>query len=322
MYKATAPQILAAINNANHILLISHEKPDGDTLGASLAMSKFLERQDKGHKHFCADQPASYFNYLPNIENIIYDYNLINLADYDLIITLDCGDIKRTRIEDDLIKYKEKFLLINIDHHESNDLFGNYNLVVTNASSTSEIVYKFFDFHKIEIDKYIATSLLTGLITDTMNFSNAATTNDSLRIASILLKKGARVNQIIRQISTNKNLNTLKLWGNVLARLQLNKKYNFAYTVITKNDLAENNISSEEARDGLANFLSMIDDVDFIVVLTEEDNEIIKASLRTTKDDVDVAKMANAFGGGGHKKAAGFTTKGKLIKTATGWQVQ
>ncbi len=321
-YKTNARQILTAISGANHILLISHEKPDGDTLGASLAMSKFLEKEKIVHKHFCADKHAPYFDYLPKIENVINDYKEINLADHDLIITLDCGDIRRTTIHEDLNLFNDKTIIINIDHHESNDLFGHHNLVVTNASSTSEIMYKFFEFHQIKIDKYMATSLLTGIITDTMNFSNAATNNDSLKIAATLLKRGARVNKIISQVSGNKNLNSLKLWGTVLARLQLNEQYNFAYTVITQKDLQENKISAEEARDGLANFLSMLNDVNFILVLTEEENEIIKGSLRTTKDNVDVAKMANAFGGGGHKKAAGFTTKGKLIETTTGWQVE
>jgi len=324
MYKTNAPQILAAIKNADHILLVSHEKPDGDTLGAALAMSRYLDKENKEHLHYCADQPATYFDYLPKIEKIITDYDKIDLNNHDLVIAIDCGDIKRTRINDDLLKLKndDKIILINIDHHASNDFFGHHNLVLPETSSTSEIIYNFFAYHNIDLDKYMATSLLTGILTDTMNFSNAATTQDSLKIASELLNRGARVNQIISQITKNKNFNSLKLWGKVLTRLEFNSQYNFAYTVITQKDLKENQITAEEAQDGLANFLSTINDVDFILVLTEEKNQVIKASLRTTKDNVDVSKMAQAFGGGGHKKAAGFKTHGKLVKTTNGWQVQ
>jgi bifunctional oligoribonuclease and PAP phosphatase NrnA len=324
MYKTNAPQILAAIKNANNILLVSHEKPDGDTLGAALAMSRYLDKENKEHLHYCADQPAAYFNYLPKIEKIITDYDKIELSNHDLVIALDCGDIKRTRINDDLIKYKNanEIILINIDHHASNELFGHHNLVIPETSSTSEIIYKFFAYHKIDLDKYMATSLLTGILTDTMNFSNAATTENSLKIASELLNQGARVNQIIAKITKNKNFNSLKVWGKVLTRLEFNSQYNFAYTVITQKDLKENQVSAEEAQDGLANFLSTINDVDFILVLTEEENQVIKASLRTTKDNIDVGKMAQAFGGGGHKKAAGFKTNGKLVKAADGWRVQ
>lgn len=320
-YKSNAPQILDAINNSNHILLVSHEKPDGDTLGASLALAHFLTKENKKHKHFCPDKPADYFSFLPKIENIIHDYDLINLTDHDLIIAIDCGDIKRTGIADDLYKIKDTINIINIDHHQSNDFFGHYNLVITNASSTSEIIYNFFNFHKIKLDKYIATNLLTGILTDTMNFTNAATTQESLQIASELLKAGARVNQIINQISKNKDFVALRLWGKILSRIEYNPQYNFAYTVFTKQDLAEHNIKPE-AVDGLANFLSNLQDVDFILILNEEDNNLIKGSLRTTKNNVDVSKLAAKLGGGGHKKAAGFKINGQLIKTSDGWQIK
>jgi len=321
-YKTHGPIILDRIKDANHILLVSHEKPDGDTLGASLAMAQYLNKEQKKYKHFCYDKPADYFSFLPLIEKMTHNYEQVNLPDHDLVITIDCGDIQRTKIADDLLKHKARLTIINIDHHQSNDKFGHHNLVIPEASSTSEIIYKFFAYHKIEPDKYMATNLLTGILTDTMNFTNAATNQESLKIAAELLKSGARVSQIINQISQNKNLASLKLWGKVLTRLEFNAKFNFAYTVITKKDLLANGVSAEEARDGLANFLSMINDVDFIMVLTEEDNNSIKGSLRTTKNNVDVAKIAKVLGGGGHAKAAGFKVNGKLIKTAQGWQIK
>ncbi|MBD3359765.1 MAG: hypothetical protein GF365_03625 [Candidatus Buchananbacteria bacterium] len=321
-YKRVAPQILGVINNSNHILLVSHEKPDGDTLGASLALANFLEKQKKAHKHFCIDSHANYFNYLPKIENIINDYNLINLTDHDLVITIDCGDIKRTGIADDLIKFKKNLTLINIDHHASNDYFGHYNLIIPQASSTSEIIYDFFYFHDIKIDKYIATSLLTGILTDTMNFTNAATTQESLKIAADLINNGAKINQITDKITQNKNLAALKLWGELFGRLEFNPQYNFVYTVITQKDLQKNQVSTEEVREGLANFLSMIKDVNFILVLTQESENQIKGSLRTTKDTINVAKLAQALGGGGHAKAAGFVINGQLIKATNGWQIK
>ncbi len=321
-YKQNAPQILEAINNSDHILLVSHEKPDGDTLGASLALANFLEKQKKNHRHFCIDSHANYFNYLPKIENIINDYNLINLPDHDLIITIDCGDIKRTGIADDLLKFKKKFTLINIDHHASNDYFGYHNLISPQASSTCEIIYNFFSWHNIKIDKYIATSLLTGILTDTMNFTNAATNQETLTIAADLINNGAKLNQITYKITQNKNLAALKLWGKLFTRLEFNSKHNFVYTIITQTDLQKNKVSAEEVREGLANFLSMIKDVDFILVLTQEDKNKIKGSLRTTKDNVNVAKLAQALGGGGHAKAAGFVINGQLVKNINGWQIK
>ncbi len=321
-YKSIAPKILDSIKNSNHILLISHEKPDGDTLGASLALAHFLTKENKKYKHFCSDPVAGYFKFLPKIENIINNYTFINLNEHDLIMTIDCGDIKRTKIENDLLKFKKNIPLINIDHHESNDNFGHHNLVIPNASSTSEIVYNFFTYHNIPVDKYMATCLLTGIFTDTMNFTNAATSQESLKIASQLLGRGARINQIISNISQNKNLSALKLWGKILSRLEFNPDYNFAYTIITQKDIRNNAIALADAGEGLANFLSNIKDVDFILVLTEEDDNMIKGSLRTTKDNIDVSKLARALGGGGHKKAAGFKIKGKLAKNKKEWYIE
>jgi phosphoesterase RecJ-like protein len=321
-YKQIAPQILEIINTSDNILLVSHEKPDGDTLGSALAMANFLDKAQKPHKHFCIDSHADYFNYLFKIENIINDYNLIKLDDHDLVITIDCGDLNRTGIANDLIKLKNKFTIINIDHHASNDYFGHHNLVIPQASSTSEIIYNFFYFHDIKIDKYMATSLLTGILTDTMNFTNAATTQESLKIAADLINRGAKINQIISKITQNKNLAALKLWGQLFTRLEFNPRYNFVYTVITQEDIKKNQVANEDVREGLANFLSMIKDVDFILVLTQETENKIKGSLRTTKDNVNVDKLAQALGGGGHAKAAGFVINGQLIKTANGWQIK
>ena len=305
LYRQNAPQILAQIKKANYPLIISHENPDGDTLGAALAMAHLLDRENKKYKHFCPDKPAPYFNFLPKIENLIWDYKQIDLKDHDLIMAIDCGDLKRTGLAEALLKAKENTVLINIDHHYSNDHYGHYNLVIPTASSTSEIMYNFFNFHNIEIDKYIATNLLTGILIDTMNFTNAATTTESLKIASGLLNQGARINQIISNITQNKNLEALKLWGKLLARLEFNPNYNFAYTLITKQDLREHQMSADSL-DGLANFLSNLQDADFILVLCEEDNNLIKGSLRTTKENIDVSILAKALGGGGHQKAAGF----------------
>lgn len=319
IYRQTAPAILAAITNANHPLLISHEKPDGDTLGAGLALSHYLNNEGKNHKYFCQDKPADYFRYLPGIENIIFDPCQINLAEHDLVIIIDCGDIRRTGLAEELLANKHRLIIINIDHHQTNSFYGHLNLVITNASSTSEIIYKFFNHSKIELNKYISTSLLTGIVTDTMNFTNAATTQESLEIAANLLHQGARITQIVGHLTQNKSLASLKIWGNILSRLEIEPRFNFAHTLITQQDLSEEQISAEEL-DGLANFLSLLRDAEFILLLTEEDNNFIKGSLRTTRDLIDVSAIASVFGGGGHKKAAGFKIERTNMPNTADWK--
>lgn len=303
IYKKVAPQIWQAIKDSHYPLIIAHENPDGDTLGASLTLSQLLDKTGKQFQHFCINEPPSYFNFLPKIEDLIWDYSKIDLPNHDLIIAIDCGDLKRTGLATELLQLKKR--IINIDHHHSNDNFGHLNLVVPHASSTSEIMYNFLNFHNLLIDKYMATNLLTGILTDTTNFTNAATTTESLKVSAELLKIGARINQIISNITQNKNFDSLKLWGSLLDRIEYNPEHNFAYTIITQKDLATYQMPAE-SMDGLASFLSSLRSTDFILVLSEEENNIIKGSLRTTRDDIDVSLLAKAFNGGGHKKAAGF----------------
>ena len=312
IYRQAAFGILKAIKNANHPLLISHEQPDGDTLGAGLALSHFLDKKKIPHKYFCIDKPAEYFSYLPKIEVVISDKKQIDLNEHDMIITVDCADLNRTALGEEIEQIKDRIILINIDHHQTNNLFGHHNLVMANASSTSEIVYQFLDFAQIEPDKYMATNLLTGIISDTTNFTNSATTKESLEIAAKLLNRGARISHIIKSLTQNKSLASLKIWGKILSRLEFDRQYNFAYTIITQKDLAEDQISKEEL-DGLANFLNLLQEAEFVLLLTEESQDFIKGSFRTTKDHIDVAELAQTLSGGGHKKAAGFKIERKSI---------
>jgi len=313
-YQPISSQIINTINASAYPLIVSHEKPDGDTLGAGLAMSQFLTRSGKKYKYFCPEEPADYFSYLPNIEKIINNPQELDWANHDLIIVIDCASLLRTGLADNLLKIKGKIPLINIDHHQSNDYYAQHNLVMPKASSTSEIIYKIFELNNIEIDKYMATALLTGILTDTMNFTNAITTKESLEIASKLLNFGARLNQIVSNLNQNKNLSILKLWGKVFSQLEFNEQHNFVYTIISEEDLIAHQMSADEARDGLANFLSFLQNINFILVLTEQADKTIKGSLRTMANDIDVSRIAGIFGGGGHKKAAGF----KISQLPTG----
>jgi len=316
----TANEILDLIKSAKHALLLCHEKPDGDTLGASLALAHFLEKNNISYKHFSPDKPPLYFSYLPKIEKVVSDLQAINLQEHDLIVTVDCADFKRTALIADLNQIKKTLKIINIDHHQTNTAYGHYNLVYPDVSSTSEIVYHFFNNLRLPLDKYMATCLLTGILTDTMNFTNAATTKESLEMGCILLNKGGRINQIISCLSQSRSLLALKLWGKILSQLQFNQQYNFVYTIITQADLIEHQTTADEVSDGLANFLSAIKDVAFILVLTEQESEFIKGSLRTTKNSIEVTHIAKLFNGGGHQKAAGFKLDKKTIAATLDWK--
>ncbi|NIV99513.1 hypothetical protein GWN26_10420 [Candidatus Saccharibacteria bacterium] len=213
---------------------------------------------------------------------------------------------------------KEDLPIINIDHHATNQNYGQLNLVDAEASSTAEVVYNFFSHNNVKIDKHIATALLVGILTDTTNFTNPGTTVSSMRVASELISHGARTNEISKNLLKNKSIDALRLWGKTLARLEENKELNMAIAVIKKEDFTDIQ-SPGEAVEGVANFLNALLNVSLVLVLRETDDGFVKGSFRST--DVDVSQIAQALGGGGHKKAAGFTIKGKLDKVDGRWQI-
>ncbi|MBT4722424.1 bifunctional oligoribonuclease/PAP phosphatase NrnA, partial [Candidatus Falkowbacteria bacterium] len=307
---------METIKHANKILLISHINPDGDTLGSSGAMSFFIEKQlDKPVDLFCVNQIPQNFKFL-NLEQFYISPERLDLNSYDLIIALDCADMRRTGIEEQLLQTRGKIPLINIDHHQTNPMYGDLNIVNADTSSTCEIVFNLFKKSNIDFDKNISTCLLTGILTDTSYFTNAATTSLSIKASSFLMNQGVSSKEILESVWKNQKLETLKLWGQVLEKLHFNKKHKIATAIINSQDKVDSNIF-----EGFANFLTVIYEANIILVLTQIEEKLIKASMRTTKENIDVAKIAAQFGGGGHSKAAGFSLDGQLQETATGWKI-
>lgn len=317
--KLTFLKTAEKVQKSSNILLITHQRPDGDAVGSILALAWWFKNLPRRYTSFCLDQPNTSFNFLEGLEEINTDQKVFQREIFDLMIVLDSGDLNYAGV-DNLIKSLKypRPSLINIDHHPSNTYYGDLNLIDSKAASTTEIIYRFFDELRISIDKEAATHLLTGILTDTGSFSNSSTSISSLEVASKLLIKGARVKQIIYNTLRNKSIKSLKLWGRALSRLKKDEKTGFVTTVITQEDLKECQ-ADEEASEGVANFLNNLDEAKVVLVLKEQPDGYIKGSFRTNEENLDVSKLAAQLGGGGHKKAAGFTIKGKLQKTPRGW---
>ncbi|MCK4744684.1 bifunctional oligoribonuclease/PAP phosphatase NrnA [Candidatus Parcubacteria bacterium] len=311
-------KIFGAIDNAKNIVITSHKNPDGDALGSIFAMSKYLEHCGKEYQIFIDGGMDNNYS-LPFLNFDINDN--INWKDADLLISLDAGDLNRVGLEraEELLKEK---IVINIDHHAANKYFGNINLVESLAASTTEILAQFFNFIGFQIDKNTATALLLGILTDTNNFANKNTTVNSFNIVAYLLDKGANLQKFNHcQYHKNCAAQTLKFSGRIFSALQYNNRYNLAYTVITKKIIksAEEDGCSGDI-DKTIDFFNNLKGSKFAMIFKEyEDN--IKVSLRTTDKRLDLTRLAVFFNGGGHKKAAGFSIKGKLKKTASGWKI-
>lgn len=304
------------VQQSKRILLVADGKPDGDSLGSSSGMLNWLLREGKDASAFCAAAIPNAFSYLDNIHRYTNDPAIFKQA-FDLIMTFDAGDLRHCGIDQILPSAPAGYTLVDIDHHATNARYGDVNLVFTDACSTAEVVYRFLVANQIFIDDKIATSLLTGIFTDTSTFANAATTVEGIEAASALCAAGARKTEILNKLFKNRSLDGLKLWGLALSRLKEQKELNLVSTYFLQADIPP---GQEEAVEGITNFLNATcGQTDTILVLRELPDGHIKGSFRSAKRDI--SRLAKALGGGGHKKAAGFTVRGKLQETANGVRV-
>ncbi len=311
MMNHTAKQILEAIQKAESILLIPHQNPDGDALGSSSAFGLWLASLGKKYFYYCKTGASARFSYLP-LEKLTSDPSLWENR-FDTVIVFDSGDLRYAGVDEQIAKIRDQITLINIDHHATNEYFGNLNFVDTKASSTSEMVQRFFAINHITLQKEIATSLLTGFITDTDNFTNSATSSFALSSVSNLIKSGGTMVPIQNRVYKNISIPALKVWGSMLSRLCHNEELDMVYTYITLKDIQDAGIEDSDI-EGLANFMNMIEEGKAKIILKEIEPNKWKGSFRTTRDDTDVSLFAQAMNGGGHKKAAGFKVEGEITE--------
>lgn len=302
-------QAMHAIRQAKRILVMADMAPDGDSIGSSSAMLNWLLREDKQVTAYCGEPIPYTLKYLDNIHHFTNDARVFD-EPHDLVMTFDAGSASRAGLAPHQHRLPADHTLIVFDHHAVNDRFGHFNLVFTDACSTTEVLYHFFTHHRVVIDERMATSLLSGILFDTSSFSNSATTVKGVEAAGALLAAGARQTDILRHLIQNKSVSALRLWGLALSRLTVSPTFHLAYTYFLQEDL-KRIPQSDEAIEGVSNFLNAVcEGVDTILVLKELPDNRVRGSIRSVSRDV--SKLAKLFGGGGHKKAAGFTVKGKL----------
>jgi len=242
-------------------------------------------------------------------EDVSFDHEA---GSFDLIMTFDTGNLEHLGpIYDQNSEMFFKVPVINIDHHASNTDFGKVNLVDVVAASTTEVVLQLLEemekkFNKKFVNEDIATLLMAGLITDTGSFQHANTSPKSMETAAKLLDLGARQQEIIKNIYKTKKLSTLKLWGNVLSKVETDPIYRLVWSAISKHDLEASGASSEESESIIDDLLSNAPGAELIMLFKYNDEGYVSVSMRSTTNSVDVGKICQEQGGGGHVRAAGF----------------
>jgi phosphoesterase RecJ-like protein len=308
--KETIGQIETLFKNSQKFLLISHKSPDGDTLGCTTALYEILTSRGKQCTIACKDPAPEALQFLDHSDKIVHNFSV---DAFDVIIICDVAAIN-------LMGFFEthpeiltgNIPVINIDHHGSNENYGSVNIVETKAASTTTILADILFDLGFRISASAATSLLTGIYTDTGSFMHSNTDSYTLRVASRLLSLGANIRKIRHHIFKTTKVSTLKLWGRVLQNTYKDED-GVTVSVVTDDDFLETGADYTELT-GVVDYINAVPNSQFSLLLTEKGDGNVKGSLRTLQDNVDVSEIAGIFGGGGHKKASGFTLPGKLQK--------
>lgn len=311
--KNNIESIINHISESNYFIVTSHVSPDGDNVGSTTSMYYFLKGLGKEVYYVLDDTIPLNLKFLLEDLDILRS-DEVNLENYTLI-SLDCGDKGRICVSDKIKENCSK--LICIDHHASNDSYGDLNYIDIKASSTCELVYnlltQFNKKHSVScIDSKIATCLYTGLVTDTGNFSYSNTHASSFEMAKELLVLGAQKDDIIQRIFQSNTFNYYKLLGDALNTLEI-KDNKVAIICITKEMLKNNYISFNDV-DGITSYTRDIQGVEVGILIKEKNENEVKVSLRS-KNYVDVSQIAKEFGGGGHIRAAGCTVYDSVENT-------
>lgn len=324
MKNNTPEEIWQAIKSSKKIAMSLHYGPDGDSLASTTALKYILEKQlHKKVKLVSKDPLDQTLSELPYAKEVEFGKGIdeINLEDFDKVIAIDVGAEKQFIAREKEFIFPKNIRLINIDHHASNNFYGNLNYVNDKKTSACGVLLEILKSQNIEIDKELAIRLLLGIYTDSGYFSHD--NGESLKDASFLIDKGADyLNKIVNKIKYNIPLKIKKYYGilyNNFEILEINK-LKVGYSQITLEEVKKLNLTLSEIRGGI-NDLQEIGGIDIIVTLGERE-ENIKGSFRTRKE-INVAELAEKLGGGGHKKASAFIlpkmslkkAKEKVIKT-------
>jgi phosphoesterase RecJ-like protein len=296
------------VGKANKVLCIAHKRPDGDTLGATVAWSLALKKMGKEVTMACVDEIPERFLFLADSNRFVRTFDF---RAFDLIIVSDAGASYMTRYHEIYPEiFKGDVSVLNIDHHHSNDNFGTCNIVDASAASTTVILFRLFEACGIEVTSQMATALLCGIYNDTGSLMHSNTDLDVFEISGRLMELGGRVHVVARNLFRSTPVSTLKLWGKVLENARINDE-GVTISVVTWKDFEECGADGDEIS-GVVDLMNSVPGAKYTCLLNEDRNGRIKGSFRTQRDDVDLAELAGKFGGGGHKKAAGFSMPGRL----------
>lgn len=293
MREEAIDQILARLKRADHVLALSHIRPDGDAVGSLLAFGLSLQAGGTRVQMVLADGIPENLRHLPGADRVRTDPE----GSPDTIVTLDSSDLSRLGGAMEGLGRPD----INIDHHVTNERYAHVNLVDTDAVATAEILARYLPRWGYPIDADVAANLVTALLTDTLGFRTSNMTPEALRITADLMAYGIDMPALYRRALLQHPFESGRYWGAGLSRLQ--RRGGIVWTTLLQSDRERSGYPSPDDAD-LINFLSSMREIDMAVVFVEQPSGSIKVSWRA-RPGIDVSSVAAQFGGGGHPAAAG-----------------
>lgn len=305
MIKSSLREAWSRLIAHNSYVLACHVRPDGDCLGAALALARVLRSLGKDVTTVCQDRVPEHYLFLPESETIV---QTSDRRDFDVGVVVDCDQPHRTGSAAELVNSART--TARIDHHLSEADYGDIQIVETKISSASELIIELLEANDIAIDKTTATMLLTGIIFDTGGFRYSNATSRTFQIVSQFAAMGIRPSRLVRAVFESRSLKSAKLLGRALCSMQAVEKGKIVVAQLAYSDYLELGVDDSDS-EGIVNSVAAIKGPRVVMLLREAEPEIIRVSLRS-RDGFDVSKVASAFGGGGHAVASGCTIKSDL----------
>jgi len=292
--------VLDTIRRHRKFLVTTHYNPDADAVSSALAMAMFLKSLGKQVHVLNEDACPQWLKFMPGI-SILKKASDIKKVDYEIAIVLDCGDLKRVGSVQKFIQ--EGKPLINIDHHVTNKGFGSVNVIQSKASSTCEMIFDLLKEARSPLNKNLALLLYAGIMTDTGSFRFENTTAHSHEVAKALMAFKFSAARMYDRLYVGIPVADMKLFTDVIHRARL-LDGNRVYCVSLSKGMVERFSKSFDLKEKLFTFLRSVEGIEVVVILTELNTKEVRVNLRS-QNNFDVAALAKAFDGGGHKKAAG-----------------
>ncbi len=301
-------ELLQFLKNKDNFIIATHINPDGDGLGSAIALSTALQKIGKKTILLCKDPVPNQYKFLPGQERVI-TFESLQPSVFSLqpLILVDCNDIDRIIDKSQTFHFQlpTSYFSVVIDHHESERPFGDIRWVVPDSAATGLMIYHLIKELGIQITEEMAVNLYAAISVDTGNFRYENTTPEVLRVAADLKEAGARPHVIYRRLFESWSGGRFDLFMKVLNTLQ--KEDGIAIVQVTRRMFEETSTSPDDV-EHFVEFPRIMKDVKVSVLFREIEDNYYKISLRS-KDDINVARVAEAFGGGGHKNAAGCRIK-------------